>query len=567
MNLSDWKYPNPVPGIQLLPGPTIMKGGYVYSAFFDSNGHNYWVTKDVSTIMLQDHLITPEPGYNWQTEWFPILIYPNGYELRLKIDVQINPQYRFINWNTFDENGNELPNDSPIKFKGSSSQGESLNLPVMMLKIACFTHYPTDPTILEPLQGMEPTAFTFNVFLGGITSLNLPSYAVVDECTSFNQLDKLKAVWKGSFTLSNLDVINEYINTHGNPIPSDYPFILENDLPNEYDPSEPGGGDGNYDDKSDPIDFPGLPTNGALGSGAIHAFIVSNLTLTQLFQKLWSTSVFDMATWQKLVSSPLDCIISLHALPVLPVLGEDREIWFGNFDTNLMSKVISSQYVAIDCGEVTLQKFFGSAMDFSPYTRVSIFLPFSGIHDLATEDVQGSTIHIRYHIDVLTGDCLIMVKCGQSVLYKFTGNMKMQIPITARDDNALGNTIKGSLGMIGGAIIGGAIGSAPGAIAGATLSAAASVAMHKETVSRSGEITSNTGLMDDFVPYLIIHRPQQSLAVNYNKFKGYPSNITAVLGSLKGYTEVEHIHLENINGATDTELQEIEKLLKNGVII
>ena len=212
-------------------------------------------------------------------------------------------------------------------------------------------------------------------------------------------------------------------------------------------------------------------------------------------------------------------------------------------------------------------KFFGSAMDYSPYTKISLFCPFSGIHDLATEDVQGQRIHVKYNIDVLTGDCVINVKCGQSVLYKFTGNMKMQIPITSRDDNALGNTIKGTVGMLAGALVGGAVGSAPGAIAGAGVSAAGAVATHKVMVSRSGELTGNVGVLDEFTPYLIIHRPQQSLAVNYNKFKGYPSNLTLTLSSCSGYTEVEHIHLEGITGATDAELEEIETLLKGGVII
>jgi hypothetical protein len=53
---------------------------------------------------------------------------------------------------------------------------------------------------------------------------------------------------------------------------------------------------------------------------------------------------------------------------------------------------------------------------------------------------------------------------------------------------------------------------------------------------------------------------------NFKQIKGYQSNITAVLSSLSGYTEVDFIHLENVK-ATDTELEEIETLLKEGVII
>ena len=565
MALSDWKFPTPVPFMEFA-GTDIFKGGFRFGFQRDGNSWVNWQSGRVKTFLLADYMEPNPTEYDMETKEFTLVELPNGYKLKFKFATNTNPGYRYWWTRLYDENGSAIAAGyipSITNYNNSGATAGFVMPESLCVKIGVYTTYPN-----EALPGYEPTNAGLWLFLGTNGTINLPEYGQVEQCTTFNQYDRLKAMVLFPVLLFNdIDAANNYIATHGNPVPPGTHFIGEEELPNNYDPSRPGGGDGNYSDNSDPIDFPDLPTGGALASGAIHAFAVNTNILTQLFQKLWSTSLFDMATWQKLVSSPLDCIISLHCLPVLPTLGGDRDIWFGNFNTELSSKIISNQYVTIDCGSLTLQKFFGSAMDFSPYTRVSIFLPFSGIHDLATEDVQGSTIHVKYHIDVLTGDCLIMVKCGQSVLYKFTGNMKMQIPITSRDDNALGNTIKGSLGMIGGAIIGGAVGSAPGAIAGATLSAAASVAMHKETISRSGEITSNTGLMDDFVPYLIIHRPQQSLAVNYNKFKGYPSNITAVLGSLTGYTEVEHIHLEGINGATDTELQEIEKLLKNGVII
>ena len=50
-----------------------------------------------------------------------------------------------------------------------------------------------------------------------------------------------------------------------------------------------------------------------------------------------------------------------------------------------------------------------------------------------------------------------------------------------------------------------------------------------------------------------------------NEFIGYPSLITVQLTELKGYTEVQSIHLENIP-ATQEELAEIESLLEGGVI-
>ena len=571
MPLSDWKYPTPVPYIENYPGPEILRGGLSYGYRYENNSYIRWMTKTVKTFNLSDYAVEPSAGMSQETDWITMLELPNGYKIKSKFQQQANPQYTFWYTRLYKEDGSIMPAGYTTAFanyNNSVSMGGAREITLNhCVKMTVITKYPTDPA-----TGMEPSGFGVYAFFGRMfdapnaKALNLPENGDVAECTSLLSLDELHSIHHMPiFATGDIDAANNYLKTHGNP--TDKNFIGETALPSDSDPSTTGGGDGNYTDNSDPVDFPDLPTGGALACGAIHAFHVSTQTITDVFAKLWSTSLFDMATWQKLVSSPLDCIISLHCLPVQPVVGNTRNIWFGNFNTGEAAKVVTDQYVTVDCGYLDVIKFFGSAMDYSPYTKMSIYLPFSGIHDLATEDVQGQRIHVKYNIDVLTGDCAINVKCGQSVLYKFIGNMKMQIPVTARDDNALGNTIKGTVGMLAGAMIGGAVGSGPGAIAGAGISAAASVAAHKVTVSRSGELTGNVGLLDEFTPYLIIHRPQQSLAVDYNKFKGYPANLTMLLSSCMGYTEVEHIHLTGIGGATDTELSEIESLLKEGVII
>lgn len=329
--------------------------------------------------------------------------------------------------------------------------------------------------------------------------------------------------------------------------------------PQDEHPSGPGGGDGEYDPTSDPIDFPSLPTGGALHSGAIKAFVVSSSIMAAVFNELWNTSIFDIANWQKLLEAPLDSLIELSCLPVVPSTGNSENIALGNFDTNQPAPVVTNQYVTIDCGTKQVKKYWGSALDYQPYTNVEIYLPFIGIRELKADDVVGSTVHVKYNIDILTGELTAQIKCGQSVLYKYNGNCKATVPVSSRVMDALRSFVQGTMGI--------ALAGTPTGVATATIAAAVNVAMSKTHVQRSGNISGAVGLLDDFVPYLIIHRPIQSLAKNFNVQKGYPSNITAQLSSLKGYTEVEYVHLTGISGATDTELEEIERLLKEGVII
>lgn len=333
----------------------------------------------------------------------------------------------------------------------------------------------------------------------------------------------------------------------------------------ENDPSEPGGGEGDYDEGSDPVDFPTLPTGGSLSCGACKAYKMTDSELMSLFNKLWDINVFDLATYQKLMDNPLQAIITLNALPI-SLSGINNHVWLGNFDSEVNGQSIGQQYYTIDCGSVKLTEFWGSALDYSPYTKAAIFLPFIGIRDIDIDDVMNKTIQVKYNVDILTGDCVAGVKCGGSVLYKFTGNCRQMVPVSGQQSDLGVNGIKSILSGVAGIATGTAIGGAAGMVA-AGASAANSVASSKFVTQRSGGLDGAPGLMDDFIPYLIIHRPIQSLAQDYKKEKGYTSNIHAKLNSLSGYTEVQYIHLEGIDGATDTELKEIENLLKEGVII
>lgn len=365
------------------------------------------------------------------------------------------------------------------------------------------------------------------------------------------------------------DTFATFIKTHGNPFEGEV-YDMEEPDPEPAgsdDTSTPGGGHGNYDNTSDPIDFPSLPNGGALESGAVNAYLISKQSLQTIIGKLWSNSIFDILTmWQKSITDPMDAIVSLHAVPVIPSITTAKNVVIGNFDTEVPTPTITSQYVEVDCGTLNIKEYWGSALDYSPYTKAEIFLPFIGVKDVSIEDVMNSVLHIKYHVDILTGDCIAFIKCGLSVLYHFTGNCRMTIPLSSKTTDALQNTIGETGKLLTGAAMMGATGGAALA-AGMTISSAANVASSKIRTGRTGDISGSASLMDSFTPYVIIHRPVQSLAKDYNKFKGYPSNITRKLSTLSGYTEVEHIHLQGIPNATDEEMNEIVRLLKQGVII
>ena len=376
--------------------------------------------------------------------------------------------------------------------------------------------------------------------------------------------DPIPPFWNYVILINDVDA---YTATLGD---IDYDIGSLDDPNQDTDPSGTGGGGGNYQPAggeggggytkdSQPVDFPDLPTNGALSTGSIKAFIVDTGIIHTLFQELWNSNIIDIATWQKLFNDPMSAFVSLHCLPFVPTnTGGSAPIHLGNIDFNDMITAvpITNQYKRVDCGKYTLKPFWGSALDLSPYTKVEIFIPFVGIRQIKVEDCLNLEMQLKYNVDVLTGDVTAQLKCGMSVLYKWQGNCKATVPVSSEVNGAIEKIIKFAGTAAGGAAANG----------GAMISAAVNVALSKTGYARSGDLSGSVGLLDEFLPYLIVHRPVQSLPQNFRKFKGYPSNITATLSSLSGYTEVEHINL-SVPGATDEELVEIERLLKEGVII
>ena len=283
---------------------------------------------------------------------------------------------------------------------------------------------------------------------------------------------------------------------------------------------------------------------------------IYNPTLEQVNQFgswLWSSNFVEQL--KKLFSDPMQAIIGLHKVYSPVQTSGQGTIKCGYLDSGVPSKLVSEQYVTVDCGSVDLQEYFGNVFDYPPYTEVSIYLPFIGIRQLDPSDVMRSTISVKYNIDVLTGACLAEVNVQRDAaggtLYTFSGDSAVRYPVSS--GSYMG-------------IVSGLIGVATSAISGNLLPALGGVTRLHTNVDRSGSFTGNAGAMGSKIPYLIISRPQTAMADQFETLSGYPSNTYTPLSACKGFTQVKYCHVENLN-STDEEKQEIERLLKEGVIL
>ena len=309
---------------------------------------------------------------------------------------------------------------------------------------------------------------------------------------------------------------------------------------------------------------PPIPAIGAEATGFVAIYNPTQKQLSDFSRYLWSNEFLD--NFVKLFANPMDAIIGLHMIYATPSRGSDAEIVCGYAHSRVISKTVNKQYIELDCGSIKVNRYFGNVLDYAPYTTLQAYLPFVGIVDLDVNEIMGGTLNIKYRIDVLTGSCLARLKVTRgdysAELYNFAGNCAVQLPISGGSYSGIIANAIGVAGSIGATIATG------GALAPVLVGSAASSAVNSHVnVSHSGSLGSNAGALGIMKPYLIITRPKPAEADNYSKFYGIPSNKTVRLSSCSGYTKVKDIHLEHISRATDDELNEIESLLKTGVII
>ena len=313
-------------------------------------------------------------------------------------------------------------------------------------------------------------------------------------------------------------------------------------------------------------EVPSISGGGGSATGLANLYNPTLAQVKQFSRWLWGSDGLNLDQLKKLLQDPMQAIIGLHVMYATPTTGANRDIQVGYINSGVSSKIVTEQYTEIDCGTVTINEYFGDARDYSPYTQVYCYLPFIGIVELNADDVVNSTLGIKYKIDVLTGCCLAQLtvkKYGlDAVLYTYTGNCAVQMPITSGNylstvSSLLGAVVSGAAAVAtGGALAPVAIGAAANAMGGG---ARASVAM-------SGSLGSNAGAMGIRKPYLIIKRVESADANGYNEFYGYPTNKRVNLSQLTGYVRVKEINLSGTN-ATEDEQNEIVTLLKEGVIL
>ena len=326
---------------------------------------------------------------------------------------------------------------------------------------------------------------------------------------------------------------------------------------NPEDPNEHGTPSGN-------IPVPVLPSS----VSSTKLFTVYNPNETQLNSLgayLWDNSIMEMI--KKIWQNPLDGIISLIQIYATPTTSGSHNIILGFLDSEVSAPVVSSQFVTVPCGSVSIPELKKNATDYAPFVSLHVYLPFIGIVELDVNEFMNGTMTIQYKVDVYTGTCIAEIFSTRTTdmpygnkVYEFSGNCAQQIPLTSGDASGLMGALISGAGLALSVASGGSL-----SVLGAATAAGHSLTHEMMHTSRSGNLTSNAGILGNRKPFVIISRRQSYDAARYNEMYGFPSNATVYLSNCTGYARVKDIKLRTT--ATDPERQEILEMLHNGIYV
>lgn len=348
------------------------------------------------------------------------------------------------------------------------------------------------------------------------------------------------------------------------------------------------------------VPFPGMPDTQPAFAQNVGLVTVYHPTASQLYAfERWLWVTYQDAEIQKIWNNPFDGIITLFELYCTPTDIGTRNIHSGFLDSGIESATVG-RYTEINCGTMAVPEYYGNYLDYSPYTRAYIYLPFIGIQELNADDIIGHAVNVTYRIDEYNGSCIAMITVAKTttvngerkdysnIMYQFSGNCAVELPITggsqasikagmmtanayqqAAQVSALGQLLGGLGSLLSTNPLGGLIGGISGASATAAYGQAQAISnmvSNKSVVSHSGGFGSSHGALGVKKPYITIVRPKQVRVPNYNELYGYPAHKQVQVGACTGFLRCLEVHVVSAT-ATDDEKSIIESMMKSGVYV
>ena len=194
--------------------------------------------------------------------------------------------------------------------------------------------------------------------------------------------------------------------------------------------------------------------------------------------------------------------------------GNKATVLLGGYKTGVESNVIVTDIIETDCGSVEIVGNYNNAKDYEN-TTVEMYLPFVGFVQLDTVKVMNETLKLIYKTNVINGDTIAcLYNTTGTLLYTYNTTASFEIPYKLNADN-----------------------------------------------EPQGQLNVNSNYLFGFTPFITV---RYNKALNSTNVVANDDRLTT-LENESGFVRCSEVF--NTINATTNEKEEIETLLKGGVIL
>lgn len=351
---------------------------------------------------------------------------------------------------------------------------------------------------------------------------------------------------------------------------------FEKNVPHDTIENEPdsdtqdrgGGADGTGTGKpptGDNIALPDIPSKNIIGTGLLHAYVLSNEQISAFSEWLWQDDIMDYLS--KLFSTnPLDSIISTSLMPYTPSTSGTSAIKLGSQVCGNVTNAlqVTSQFQKFDFTYSGLSAhMWGNALDYSQGTTIYLYVPFVGLVPLDTNKAVFTKLTLRYIIDNITGQGVVSLLSEKNnanfdsgrnsiVLDSWSFNCKSTIALTRQDMcSIISSAMSGITSLMSGNVVG----------------VANSVMNARPNSERNGTFNTSSAYMGMRRPYIVYSFSNAIIPSGGYGYIGRPQYSVKKVSTCSGYIKCKSPNISFSNTPTESEKTEIYNMLEQGVIV
>ena len=224
------------------------------------------------------------------------------------------------------------------------------------------------------------------------------------------------------------------------------------------------------------------------------------------FYSMTGTEILDLSQY----------IISFRKLYVdIPQIAREL-VYFGKYNTNVSSNIVTTNFIETDCGTITVDEYNKNSLDYNG-VEIDLYLPFIGNISLNPNQVYGKPLHLVYRTNPLNGDCVAVILSDNVQISYSQGNVSFDIPI---------NFKYGNLNNYG--------------------------------------TNDNALYMAELQPYIEVRTNRQYQNMNNRLLN---NNLWVQISDCSGYVIFNEVELHPVNRINKDEWDEIVSLLHDGIIV